>query len=133
MKLTLKLEIRQLGSMIHARVEGQSDLTIATVAAAACDADRTVFEDFQALSVKALDALVKSGCGAVAESYSVQPAGPDVAESVESRKARIESAARTLIDESRAMGFNVSIEPRALQPLAMRNYDLAVNVWPVQT
>jgi hypothetical protein len=44
--------------------------------------------------------------------------------------AFIEYQALWLIERARALGLNVSIETRSLQPLAMRNYELAVTVWP---
>jgi hypothetical protein len=49
---------------------------------------------------------------------------PDVA------AAFIGYQARWLIERARALGLNVAIETRPLQPLAMRNYELAVTVWP---
>lgn len=48
------------------------------------------------------------------------------------KKEEIASQAQALIIAARAAGYHVAIEPRPLQPLAMRNYQLEVTVWPVR-
>lgn len=48
------------------------------------------------------------------------------------RRREIEIDAKALIDKARRAGFNVVIETRALTPLAMRNYELQVTVWPAR-
>jgi hypothetical protein len=46
--------------------------------------------------------------------------------------AWVESEARALIEGAKARGYHVAIEPRPRQPLAMRNYELQVTVWPAR-
>lgn len=48
------------------------------------------------------------------------------------KKEEIASQAQALIITARAAGYHVAIEPRPLQPLAMRNYELQVTVWPAR-
>jgi hypothetical protein len=70
--MELRLKIRQEGKMIHARVDGRQDLLIGSISTAACDHDRTIFEDFQALSIKALNAIVEKTGGGPLESFRLE-------------------------------------------------------------
>lgn len=44
----------------------------------------------------------------------------------------LQQQARELVDRARAAGFNITIEQRPLQPLAMRHYELVPVVWEVR-
>lgn len=48
------------------------------------------------------------------------------------RRREIELDAKALIDKARRAGFNVAIETRPRTPLAMRNYELQVTIWPTR-
>lgn len=45
----------------------------------------------------------------------------------------IQEQAEQLVQIAAAVGLEVSIERRALEPLAMRNFESVVSVWPVWT
>lgn len=47
-------------------------------------------------------------------------------------RTAIEHQAQALIQRAAAVGLNVSIETRPLQPLAMRHYELVVTVWEIR-
>lgn len=54
----LKVNLMQEGNLLVARVEGRENIVIGSITVAGCAQDETVFEDFQALVVKATSALV---------------------------------------------------------------------------
>lgn len=63
---------------------------------------------------------------------NTETTAPAGAQPCADNRAAIEHQARALIARAAQVGYHVAIEPRPLQPLAMRNYELQVTVWPIR-